>query len=184
MVSLHSISELSPFPRAQKSRLPRDDALGYSYMPQRGRYEAVSDKLNTFLSMCQCHVCDKFRPDELLPLPSHYPSTGFARRNTSVVAIAMYYDSPHGQSDSSETKALIAVIVACWVVFMTAMYLAIDWVVQQVLPRSFMRKACRGSKTSRFWTMLEKYFTPMRTSYPWRLSKTGMITYSTKYLTD
>ena len=44
--------------------------------------------------------------------------------------LSLYYNSPDGQSDSSETKALIAAIVACWMVFMTAMYLAIDWVVQ------------------------------------------------------
>ncbi|KAL2052949.1 hypothetical protein ABVK25_006890 [Lepraria finkii] len=50
------------------------------------------------------------------------------------VALAICYNSPHGQSDSSEMQALIAAIVACWVVFMTAMYLANDWVVQQALP--------------------------------------------------
>lgn len=91
MVSLHSISEPSPFPRVQNSRLPRDDTLGYSYMPQRGRYEAVSGKLKTFLSICQCHVCNEFRPDELLPLPSHYPSTGFACLSTSVEGCCSRY---------------------------------------------------------------------------------------------
>ena len=164
MVSLHSISEPSPFPRAQKSRLPRDDALGYSYMPHRGRYEAVSGKPNTFLSMCQCHVCDEFRPDELLPLPSHYPSTGFAHLNISVVAIAIYYNSPHGQSYSSETKALIAAIVVCWVVFITAMYLAVDWVVQQALPdkkhRSLLINKSRSKPSASYVSSLDQINSP------------------------
>ena len=38
------------------------------------------------------------------------------------------------KATQARQNALIAAIVACWVVFMTAMYLAIDWVVQQALP--------------------------------------------------